>query len=354
MARIHRQTGSLHDLLHEIGDSRINSLDDINAFKQNYPTAPSEIKERAKLAISQGIEKLRTKVGQLSGELDSKLKENKDRLESEKADIDRRISLLADEQGNFFVSLMRRIKRRPLLKRKAYLDAHFDEEARKPLKTLQAEILAQVDTLKNNEANTGLLVEREAWPQMNRLSMIKSVLEHDNDLYLGAIGEENVLTELEKLPNSFFVINDFRKTFYPPIYNRRTDDRINSIQVDHLVCGPTGLFIIETKNWSEHSFQNIDFFSPVKQVQRFNFALFVILNQAVESGYLHSFVSHLGSQKISPINIVATLQPPPSQEFQYVKMMSCYSLRSHIENSKRVFSEENVNDLEQFLLGECS
>ena len=354
MARIHRQTGSLHDLLGEIGDNRINGLDDINAFKKNYSTTSSEIKEKAKLVVAQDIENLGNKIGQLSADFNTKLKENKDRLESEKADLEHKILLLPDGQGNFFIALVRRIKRYRLLRRKAYLEAHFDEEAREPLKLLQAEVSALTDTLKNHEENINLLAEREASPQINRLSMIKSVLEHNNHLYLGAIGEENVLTELEKLPNSFFVINDFRKTFYPPIYNKKLDDRIGSIQVDHIVCGPTGLFIIETKNWSEYSFQNVDFFSPVTQVQRFNFALFVVLNQAVASGSLHSFITHLGDQKISPINIVATLKPPPSQEFQYVKIISCYSLRSHIENSKRILSEDNVNDLEQFLLGECS
>jgi hypothetical protein len=41
--------------------------------------------------------------------------------------------------------------------------------------------------------------------------------------------------------------------------------------------GPTGLFILETKNWSKQSIKNEDLFSPVQQVKRAAFALFVYL-----------------------------------------------------------------------------
>ena len=58
---------------------------------------------------------------------------------------------------------------------------------------------------------------------------------YSNIWHLGAMGEENVAKELERLGDSFHTINDF----YLP------GQRGN---FDHIVLGPNGIFLIETKN----------------------------------------------------------------------------------------------------------
>jgi len=50
----------------------------------------------------------------------------------------------------------------------------------------------------------------------------------------GAVGEALVASTLEQLPDDFFVINDVSKRFG---------------NIDHVVVGPTGVFVIDTKNW---------------------------------------------------------------------------------------------------------
>jgi len=354
MARIYRQTGSLHDLLDKIGDDSIKNLDDINAFKKNYPTALAEMEGKARLAVLGDIQEIRSRLEKLSTDFNAKLTDRKNILEHERDGIVDEIGTLSRQQDNFFRTILHQLKKRSLIRRKEYLEKYLDREAAKPLDSLGKQILNTANRLKDDESNIENLIRDRAWPKRNRLEKTKAILQQNYELYLGAVGEENVLEELKKLPDAFFIINDFRKEFYPPIYNRKSDDRIHSIQIDHLVCGPSGLFIVETKNWSEASSENINLFSPIKQVQRANFAMFVFLNQAVESGYLQSFVNHWGDIKISPINIVATIHAAPPQEFQYVKVLQFNTMRSQIETSKKIFSEDNIEDLERFLTGELS
>jgi hypothetical protein len=60
--------------------------------------------------------------------------------------------------------------------------------------------------------------------------------------YKGAKGEEDVASELTRLSDDYVIFNDFspeRSNLFKPQRN-----------IDHIAVGPSGIFIIETKNWS--------------------------------------------------------------------------------------------------------
>jgi hypothetical protein len=118
-----------------------------------------------------------------------------------------------------------------------------------------------------NESSSGPLKE---------LERKKRVIDEINTSIYGAIGEQKVVKELENLPNGYFLINDFSFTFPTPIYNRQEDDYIKSIQIDHVLISPSGVFLIETKNWSKQSLNNLSLRSPVQQIKRSSFALFML------------------------------------------------------------------------------
>ncbi|HOG24542.1 MAG TPA: nuclease-related domain-containing protein, partial [Candidatus Omnitrophota bacterium] len=175
-------------------------------------------------------------------------------------------------------------------------------------------------------------------------------IEKEKYLFYGAIGETKVLDELKKLPETYHIINDFGLEFNPPLYNRSEDDRIYSIQVDHLVVGPAGIFITETKYWSNKSISNDMLFSPVKQVKRAGFSLFVLLNDAIKSRHIPRLVNNWGERKISPRQIVASVNSVPHAEFQYVKVLGIEKLNSYITYGKTEFTTEEVQDIVGFLL----
>jgi hypothetical protein len=63
---------------------------------------------------------------------------------------------------------------------------------------------------------------------------IEALEKHSAAMQRGAVGEIGVGTALQKFPDSFYVINDLTTPFG---------------NLDHVVVGPTGVFVIDTKNW---------------------------------------------------------------------------------------------------------
>ena len=76
-------------------------------------------------------------------------------------------------------------------------------------------------------------------------------------LIAGAIGENSTVNELQKLSDNYYLINDFSAKFNPPIYNKKDKDRIFSVQIDHLLICQSGVFLLETKNWSKKSIKSL-------------------------------------------------------------------------------------------------
>ena len=106
----------------------------------------------------------------------------------------------------------------------------------------------------------------------------KGVLEEINPLIAGAIGESKVEQELTNLSLNGVLLNDFSLKFNPPLFSKKTKERIHSVQIDHLLVTGAGIFVLETKNWSLKSITTLSLRSPVDQVKRFSYAIFVLLN----------------------------------------------------------------------------
>lgn len=96
--------------------------------------------------------------------------------------------------------------------------------------------------------------------------------------YIGAIGEETVINALSRLPDEYHLFNDVNLRFHPPIHWKEKNDYIKSSQIDHIVVGPTGLFLVETKNWK---LSDIETKSDklVYQVRRSSLALWYYLRK---------------------------------------------------------------------------
>lgn len=114
--------------------------------------------------------------------------------------------------------------------------------------------------------------------------------------------------------------------------------------------GPTGIFVIETKYWSTKSISNKMLFSPIKQVKRSGFALFVVLNDAINSGSIMSLINHWGERKISPKQLLVFVNNTPYMKFQYVKCIGIEKLNSYITSRKQEFTSEEIQDILAYLL----
>jgi hypothetical protein len=178
----------------------------------------------------------------------------------------------------------------------------------------------------------------------------KRLLDGLSPFFYGALGEEKVASELAKLPDEYVLINDFTVTFRKALYYKRDNSYIKSVQIDHLLLGPSGIFIIETKNWSTNSLQRPDLRSPVEQVRRANFAIYRMLNSG--RSHLHGLLNphHWGQRKLPLRNLVVFVNNKPREEFEFVKLLSLEELLRYIRYFPPVFTSREREDLAQYLL----
>ncbi len=348
-ARTYGQSGTLEDLLKKVDDPKINALEDVLQFRKNYAVVRQKKVSDSIAQVKLQISKMTTEMNQLTLERDEAIK-----IKSE--ELNQTISRLESElthpyrQHNFFTDFYYRIKRRARDQKIKYFKNNFQTILRGVTKDHDKRIASMENKIKYTENHVQAIAEDNISRELRRLDELNNTIEKEKYLIYGAIGETNVINELKKLPKTYHVINDFRADFDPPIYNRSEDDRIYSIQVDSLVVGPTGIFIIETKYWSNKSIQSNALFSPVKQVKRAGFALFVLLNDAVKSGRIIRLVNNWGERKISPKQIVASVNSVPHAEFQYVKVLGIEKLNSYITFGKKEFTIEDAQDIVDYLL----
>ena len=350
MARIDRQVGSLTQLLEEleregIGDFR--TLDDIRSFHNDYNNSLDRIRARYGEILRRELVDLESKYNRLFLELDQKIREREALLHNELEDL--KGILAGNEKRNVLMRFLFFFRKKRLTKRKEVLENSFENEVERPFRRGFAKIdrlRAKIEDRRNNFNNW---VERYSASEIEEQRRILSVLRRYNSLFYGAEGEEKVSRELSRLPDTYTVINDYRLEFSQPIYDRNNDDRIYSIQIDHVVVGPTGLYLVETKNWSRDSVENTELFSPIRQLGRSNYAIFRLLNAAVERGDIDNFSNHWGNRRISPKNILCLINHRPNREFQYVKTLSEHQVTHYVENQRQTFSQIEANSLAENL-----
>ncbi len=351
MAKIYRQVGSLTQLIDELereGIGAFSTMDDIRSFHNNCKSSFNRIRKKYGEILRQEIVDLESKYKKLSLKRDQKVKERETLLQNELEEL--KGILAGNEKRNMLMRLFFFFRKKRLTKRKKILENSFEEELRKPFRKGFAKINSMRSEIEDRKNNTEKWVERYSASDIEKQKRILSVFSKHKYLFYGAEGEERVTRELSKLPDTYTVINDYRLEFSPPMYDRNNEDRICSIQIDHVVVGPTGLYLVETKNWSKDSMENVELFSPIKQLKRSNFAIFVLLNRGVERGDIDNFSNHWGDKKISPKNVLCLINHKPNQEFQYVKMLSENQVADYVGNQRQAFSQKEVKSLTDNLL----
>lgn len=163
----------------------------------------------------------------------------------------------------------------------------------------------------------------------------------------GAIGELKVAETLRRLPEGCILINDISIEFAKPLYFKQEDQYISSVQIDHLLITQAGVFVIETKNWSERTANDQAVFSPINQVRRAGFALFVLLSEPAEVlGRSHNW----GNQKIPVRNIVVFTGHKPPGEFQYVKTLGLNELEGYVRYFKPIYSVDDAHRIAEYFV----
>jgi hypothetical protein len=353
MAQIYGTSGSLSNLLNIFNSNGVTifrNMQDIVSMEKNYEELLSNVEKNTKNNISDELDILRKKIIETQNDYDIQCNKRRFILGQEKTDIELKINKSSSSSEGFFLRLIHDYKRNKLIKRKNVLDKDFECEIRKPLVHIERNINELDHQEKNIELNFDNILRGRAEASRRNLIIAKRLLNENHLVYAGAIGEQKVIDTIKKFPEGYVVINDFRHNFDRAIHNRNTDDWIKSIQADHLLIGPSGVSVIETKNWSNESIENLNLFSPIQQIQRTSYAIFILLNQFIRENSSVINNHHWGTRKIPVHNIVLMIHRKPIQEFQYVKVLTLDSLYHYVSNLQPIFNRVEIQGIFDILV----
>jgi len=354
MCKVYNSVGSLtavktHLRKHNIND--LNSIKEVINFQKDFSTLRLQIISKHEQVIENEKITLEAEISQLANTIKTDKAQFETNFRNEIEEINQKLSSLSTSTNlNFIQRLINFGKRWSLKKKLQSLELNLDSKVNYAISNLVNQVNYKTNRYQYITLHFKEAVIQSSLTEIDRIDNKKRIINEVKNSIYGALGEHKVVKELENLPDDCTVINDFTLAFNPAIYNRQENDYIKSIQIDHLLIAPSGIFIIETKNWSEKSIANLDLRSPVQQIKRTNFAFYKILTNNIARKRVKLNQHHWGDKKIPVKNLIVLTNSKPNEEFQYVKVLTVNELLDYIRKFKPIFSLEETESLASYLL----
>ena len=148
---------------------------------------------------------------------------------------------------------------------------------------------------------------------------------------VGAQAELDVLECLKKLPDDCYVYCDLNLKAHRSI--RFAGEYLQSAQIDFLVVGPTGVFVLEVKRWSRHFIAQGDYFDPYLQVGRAGYLCYDLLRTYGKKTRVQSLLINCGAI------------PPPKGDDYYVQVVTPLELLGRLVGHRgKTLSLAEVNE----------
>jgi len=342
MARIYGIIESLKSLKSELenkGISRFNSVREINSFLSNYNSEKLTI-------LNDTSDRLEREYFETCNNLKQRIQNKTEiiNLETEQidngiSDLQKKIDLIYNNKDdNFLKKLVSSVRLHFLKMQFKYFLKNKTKLINSSVKDISKNIEIDELFIKKYETEKQDLIEKRAKPKIEKLEYTRNVLENSTNLISGAIGENLVVKEIKKLSDDYVLINDFNLSFSRPIFFKKHNQRIYSIQIDHLLISKAGIFIIETKNWSKLSVNSTSLRSPIEQIERSNFALYVYISENI---FLNEH--HWGEQNIPIRNLIVMINNKPTAKFKFVNIKLLTELNDYIRYFEPILTEKQLN-----------
>ena len=353
MCRTYNTIGSLTTLKSNLTESNINdfkSLKEVINFQKSYPILRQQLVSYHQNLIEQERTALTKDLPNLYYAIETQKQQSVERLTKEIDTLKQQLNTSANPSANFFQKLTKGLKNWSNERKIRKKELGFEIELEISTSDLTEDYQVKKNRYQFITSNFNEAVDQSALYPLSELERKRSIISELNNYIYGALGEQKVVKTLETLSDDYFLINDFSVSFSRAIYNRKEDDYIKSIQIDHILVGPSGIFLIETKNWSEKSLENLSLRSPVEQIKRNNFALFHLLNNDMSNYHLRLDSHHWGDKKIPIKNLIALTTVKPKGEFQYVKILTINELINYVKYFKPIFSYTEIKRIAEMIL----
>lgn len=354
MCRTYNRVGSLTTLKSQLNKSNIHdfkSLKEVMDFQSAYATIQQQLISHHENLIAQEKITLNKDLEQLNSLIETQRNQAEQRLTEEIDSLKQQLIIIENNaSANLFNKLTKGLRQWNCKRKIKQKEINFEGEVEMAISTLVYDYQVknsryQFITTQVNEA-----VRLSVKYPLSELERRKVKIDELNSFIYGALGEQKVVKTLEALSDEYYLINDFAVSFSPAIYNRQENDYIKSIQIDHILVGPSGVFLIETKNWSEKSVESLSLRSPVQQIKRASFVLFKLLTNELTNYHLRLDRHHWGDKKISIRNLIVLINTKPKEELQYVKVLTVNELLGYVLYFKPIFSADETRRIAEFLL----
>lgn len=352
MAQIYGQIESLKQIRNHLnlkGIDKFNSINEINTFLNNYESEKIAINNYFENEFESDINVLKEKI-KYNHYVSEKIKKDRiKKLDTKiRLNLHRLVKYNKNNKDSFLAKYFKLLIVTLLDTRVKYFQNNYENIISKSTNKIKKKINS--DTIELNEFinNRENIITERSVKKLKQLAYTKEVILELNHLIAGAIGENLVVKELKKLSDKYILFNDFSVDFERPIYYKKDNNRISSIQIDHLLVTNSGLFIIETKNWSKKSIESPDLRSPVKQIDRTSFALYATLTYSRQ--LRAKLNSHHWGEKAIPIRkIVVMINQKPKEKFKFVKVTTLNELNRYITYFDPIFDDSEVKMISKYL-----
>lgn len=355
MAILHGQAGSTTTLVAALQGTSyaIKSLQDIADFQRNYQKNLDAFTQKSKVDLAQSIAELEKEIAEKSAQYAHSVADKTIELRDELSQLSKELPLLQVKEENFFKNLINKVKYYFANTRKVFLDQNIENEAKRIYRNLELSILDMQKELEDKKTNTDVWVKKLTEEYSSELQWVQKTINDNTALFNDALSEERAIAELTKLPDEFIVINDYSLKFFKPFHNKEKDVWISTIVIDHIVIGPTGLFFIETKYWTD-SMTKDDMQSSVQQILSGEFVLKNILNQAAYKGELPPFRVNMVPVPISPAPMVLLMNANASEPIEHVSIQTIDTIQDAIVKKDSIFAPDAIDSLKTFLLNKSN
>jgi hypothetical protein len=334
MCKVYNSVGCLTTVKTHLKQHNINEFNSINEvinFQQNFSIFKQQINSKHEQLIKNEKIKLDVEILELTNSINTNKTHLENSFRSEIEELTKVLSNLSTLNGlNFFQRLINFIKRWSLKKKLKGLKLNLDKKVNSAVSNLVDQHQSKTNRYQFITSQFKEAVNESSFTEIKKLENKKEIIDEVKNSIYGALGEHKVVKELENLSDDNILINDFNLSFHPAIYNKQENDYIKSIQIDHLLVTPSGIFIIETKNWSDKSLLSLDLRSPIQQIKRTSFALFNILIAEASDYRINIKKHHWGDRKIPIRNLIVMTNSKPKEEFQYVKVLTIGELLGYV------------------------
>lgn len=354
MSKTYNTIGSLTTLKSHLTENNISdfkSLKEVIDFQNSFATSRQQLISHHKNLIEEEKTLLNLELKDLDTAIETTRQQTEQILTAEIEKFKQHLNIsISTNPTNLFQKISNILRVWDLKRKIRHKENKFDSNVKRTISHLIDNYQEKRSRHQFIISNVDEAIKQSVCNSLSELERKKAVIDNLNSFIYGALGEQKVVKALENLSDEYIIINDFSVSFSPAIYNRQENDYIKSVQIDHILVGPSGIFLIETKNWSEKSLENLSLRSPVQQIRRTSFVLFKLLNNEMSNYHLRLDRHHWGDKKISIKNLIVMTNTKPQEEFQYVKVLTLNELLGYVNYFKPSFSSSETQRIADFIL----